>query len=90
MKNLKVIYDGNTLFDGDIDEFIFSDARLGVKLEGRIEQVDPPRAANSAAGGSGLLGDIIAGISKAKTAGVVAEKRAEAEIPEVSDAVIAE
>ena len=72
MKHLTIIYNEQTLYDGEIAELIWSDTANGVKVEGRTA------VARASSGGPGLL-DMLTSMSKQKTANVVAEKRAEFE-----------
>ena len=62
MKHLTIIYDAGSgpsmLFDGDIEELVFTDSANGCKVEGRITK--------SGGQGSGLL-DLLSKASKAST-----------------------
>ena len=77
MKRLCVVYDGVTLFDGEISEFNWLDSDNGVKVEGRVK----PKPAGGAAGG---LLDMLTGASKAKTAKMAEQKREEFAAEEVA------
>lgn len=79
LKHLTITYNDHTLFDGEIAELIWSDTANGIKVEGRLRT----KPANNNGGGGGLM-DMLASLSKQKTAEVAAEKRAdyEAEKPE--------
>lgn len=71
MKHLVVTYNNHTLFDGDIEELVWSDSPNGVKIEGRVR-------AKPTGGGGGLGGgilDMLSKASKAKTAQVADGKR---------------
>lgn len=56
MKRLIITYNGTALFDGDIEELVFTDNDSGVKVEGRLKR---------AQAGGGLL-DILAQAAKPK------------------------
>lgn len=49
MKHLTITYNGTTLFDGNIEELVFTDNDTGVKVEGRL------KATRATVGGAGLL-----------------------------------
>ena len=55
---LTVIWDGTTIFDGDVEELVFTDNDTGIKVEGRIKR---------AQAGGGFL-DILAAAAKPKPA----------------------
>lgn len=82
MKHLKVIYNDQILFDGEINELVWLDGDSGVKIEGRVK---PAATAKPAA--AGLL-DMLTGASKNRTQEMVTQKRqslVEAE-PEAAEA----
>ena len=56
MKHLTITVDALTLFDGDVDEIVFTDSDAGVGVQGRIKR---------AAAGGGLL-DLLAAAAKPK------------------------
>ena len=76
MKHLKVTYNDHTLFDGEIAELVWSDSDHGVKIEGRTKP-------KGAVGGAGSLLDMLASVSKNRTAEMVAEKRQQLETEQV-------
>lgn len=55
-RHLQITYQGIELFDGDIEELVFTDNNGGVKVEGRLK---------SAPAGGGLL-DILTAVTKPK------------------------
>lgn len=63
MKRLKIVYDGMTLFDGEVSQLTWTDGG-GVKVEAKTSS------------GGGLL-DMLTGLSKAKTDDMVEQKRAD-------------
>ena len=72
MKRLTISYNGATLFDADVAEFLWSDVSNGVKVEGKIRKT-------SSGGGVGGLLEQLAGASKSKTQRMVEDKRTELE-----------
>lgn len=88
MKRLTVLYDGATLFDGEVAELVWTDSvGGGVKVEGRVQK----KAAGGAAGG---LLDMLTGVSKAKTQKMEQQKRdefaAESDVVEVVEPELVE
>lgn len=71
MKHLTVIYDSGSgpsmLFDGDIEELVFTDTAAGCRVEGRL-------TATKGGQGAGLL-DLLSKASKASTQKKLDEKR---------------
>lgn len=59
MKRLVVEYDGRALFDGEIQEFNWTETGNGIKVEGKIRK--------SAGGAGGGLLEALAAVSKSKT-----------------------
>jgi hypothetical protein len=76
LKHLTIIYNDHTLFDGEVNELIWADSDAGIKIEGRIKQ------RNNGGGAGGLL-DMLANVSKNRTAEMVAEKRQQLETEQV-------
>ena len=72
LTHLGVVYGDRVLFDGEVDELVWSDSPGGVKIEGRIK-------GKSAGGGAKGLLDLVTGLSKTATAKVAEEKREEYE-----------
>lgn len=78
MKHLKVEYKTEAgqsivLFDGEVNEVVWSDGPNGIKVEGKT---------GTAGGGMGSLLDLLTGGSKARTEAVIEEKRAGLNEPE--------
>lgn len=78
MKHLKVEYKTEAgqsivLFDGEVNEVVWSDGPNGIKVEGKT---------GTAGGGMGSLLDLLTGGSKARTEAIVEEKRASLNEPE--------
>lgn len=71
-----------TLYDDVVDQVMWAEDDLGVKVEGRRKPVQ-----QSAGGGGGLL-DLIAQASKAKTQAVIEEKRQDTAEPVVGESVV--
>lgn len=69
LKKLKVTYNDQVLFDGEINELVWLDGESGVKIEGRVKP-----AAAAKPGGAGLL-DMLTGASKSRTQEIVAQKK---------------
>lgn len=72
MKHLTIIYNDHTLFDSEVNELVWADSDNGIKIEGRIKQ-------RNNGGGAGSLLDMLANVSKNRTAEMVAEKRQQLE-----------
>lgn len=72
VKHLTIIYDAGSgpsmLFDGDIEELVFTDTANGCKVEGRLT------AAKGGGQGAGLL-DLLSKASKASTQKTIDQKR---------------
>lgn len=77
MKHLTIIYNNHTLFDSEVNELVWADTDNGIKIEGRIKQ------RNTSSGGAGGLLDMLANVSKNRTAEMVAEKRQQLETEKV-------
>lgn len=69
-KHLRVEYNDVILFDGDVDEVVWSDGAAGVSVTGKIK-----RQAGGA--GAGSFFEKLAAASKAKTADAVEKGHAE-------------
>lgn len=69
MKHLTIRYDDLTLFDGDIEELVFTDNDQGITVQGRLK-----RAAAPGLGAKTLL-DALTAASKTKTQQVIQEKQ---------------
>lgn len=77
MKHLKIVCDEKVMFDGDVDEWSFTESDAGVKIEGRLKR--------AGAGGQSIL-DLIAAASKQRSE----EKKQELAAATVADADPAE
>lgn len=71
MKHLKIIYNEQTLYDGEVAEFSWAESDNGVRVEGRNKAAKP----KPAQGGGGIL-DMLTGMSKQKTADMIEDKKA--------------
>lgn len=69
MKKLTITYGDTQLFDGEVEEFNWSENPNGVKAEGRITAGRPN-------GGGGFM-DMLSGFSRARTEQVADTKREE-------------
>ena len=69
MKRLTITYDGNTLYDNDVDEIVWTDRTDGVSVQGTLK-------GQSSSGGRGLL-EMLAQRSRASTEEMIEQKRAE-------------
>lgn len=65
MKNLKIEYNNVILFDGEVDEVVWSDGPVGVAISGKHKKVARPGG-----GANGLL-DMLTSASKKKTDAMV-------------------
>lgn len=79
MKHLTIVYNNVTMFDGEIEEFSWTDTASGVKVEGRLT----PLRGNG--NGMGSFFDSLLGASKAKTEQKVAEGKADLEEKQLED-----
>ncbi len=70
MTHLGVVYGDRVLFDGEVDELVWSDSANGVKVEGKMR-----KTANG--GGAEQIVKMLSGMSKNKTQKMVEEKQAE-------------
>ena len=73
MKHLKVEYNGVVLFDGEVDEVVWSDGASGVNVSGKFKR--PERQGGG--GNAASFFEKIAAASKAKTAEAVELGRAD-------------
>lgn len=69
MKNLKIVYNETTLFDGPVEEFAWQDSAQQVSAVGKLKRQTAPS-------GGGLL-DLLAGARKERTAALAEERRQE-------------
>ena len=70
MKRLTITYDGNTLYDNDVDEIVWTDKADGVSIQGKLKG-----QGGSTATGRGLF-DMLTSASRQKTEETIAVKRA--------------
>lgn len=68
MKNLKIVYNGMVLFDGDVEEFQWSDSDSTVTATGKSKRAN---------GSSGNFFDMLVGARKQQTENLMSERRAE-------------
>lgn len=77
VKYLKIEYNGIVLFDGDVEEVMWSESRDGVQVQGRVPGATPPAAQ---ATGNGLL-DLL--MNSRRQAEVAQQPQAESSAPVV-------
>jgi hypothetical protein len=70
MKRLTIVYDNTVLFDGEVEELGWQDGSSQVSVIGKLKRQAAP------ASGSGLM-DLLTGVSKARTAETVRERKRE-------------
>lgn len=69
MKRLTIVYNGNTLYDNDVDEIVWTDKEDGVSIQGKLK--------GQGGGGTGRgLFDMLTSASRQKTEETIAVKRA--------------
>lgn len=68
MKNLKIVYNGMVLFDGDVEEFQWSDSASGVTATGKAKRSN---------GSNGNFFDMLVGARKQQTENIMSDRRAE-------------
>lgn len=69
MKRLTIVYDNTVLFDGEVEELSWQDGSSQVSVAGKLKRQSSPS-------GGGFM-DLLAGVSKARTAEVVRERKRE-------------
>lgn len=83
MKRLTITYNGMTLFDDSVDQVMWAEDELGMKVEGRKK-----KAAAGQPSGQGLI-DLLTSASRAKTQSVIEDKRRQKPVEEtVAESVV--
>jgi hypothetical protein len=75
MKRLTITYDNTVLFDGEIEELGWQDSPIQVSVIGKLKRQSSPTASGASGGAGGGLMDLLAGVSKSRTAEVVKERK---------------
>ena len=78
VKHLKIQYNDTVLFDGEVEEIVWSDGSAGVSVNGKLKRSKP-----SGGSGAGIF-EKLAAASKQKTADAVSPGRAELNSESVS------
>lgn len=74
MKRLTITYDNTVLFDGEVEELAWQDSPAQVSVIGKLKRQSSPASPGGGGAGGGLM-DLLAGVSKARTAEVVKERK---------------
>lgn len=91
MKRLTISYNGAVLFDGEVEELSWQDAAHQVSVAGKLKAPAGARQSAPASGGAvGGIMDLLAGVSKARTAEAVKERKQELAAEKDSTTVIHE
>lgn len=77
MKKLRIEFGDKVIWDGEIDEFNWSESDSGIKVEGRLKR------RGTAGTGNGFL-DLLASAQRRQTNSVVAQRKNELEVEKQS------